>query len=372
MAAPTQAHFKNRRLLLKESEADARERLRAFWAGSSLGRPVLLATVKGGPLPPLPAEEERFPNHKARQWDPQFIGECTDCLFTHTTQLWLGEALPWMGMGPASCLGLPALLLGANYTDDGSNCWIEPLPNLYARPLPYFDPDLPPFARLRRAVQAQLDNVKGRAIVAPPIFLDPLTTLSLLRTPEQLCLDLVERPADVHRWRDALTDLSIRAYEWMYQLLLANGHGEAGAFFALMAEGRMEAAQCDFAVMLSPAQYEEFVMPYLRRLTDYLDYSLYHLDGTCQMRFLDPLRTLPKLNGIQWNPEPPAGPPTRWLDALREIRRRKFILAVPCDTVDLAAEVTKALGPDGLALFLPAFNSRDEAEQAIQRIQGVC
>ena len=372
MAAPTQDHFRNRRLLLKENEAEARERLRAFWAGSSLGRPVLQVTVKGGPVPPLPAEEERYPDHKARQWDPKFMGECTDCFFTHTTQRWLAESMPWMGMGPASCLGLPALLLGATAYDDGSTSWINPLPDLYARPLPVFDPQAPLLATLRRLVQAQIDNVKGRAIITPPIFLDPLTTLSLLRTPEQLCLDVVERPDVVHRWRDALTDLTLRIYEWMYQLLLAHGHGEAGAFFALMAEGRMEAVQCDFAVMLSTEQFETFVMPYLRPTTDYMDFSLYHLDGTCQMRFLDLLRALPKLNGIQWNPEPPAGSPLGWFPAFHEIRRRGFNLVISCTNVDEAIAIARELGPDGLALFLPTFDTREQAEEAIRRVAAAC
>jgi hypothetical protein len=374
VVAPTQADFKSHRLLLKENEADARERLRAFWAGSSLGRPALMVTVKGGPIPPLPAEEERFPDHKARQWDPQYIGECTNCVLTYTTDLWLAESMPRVAGGMASCLGLPALLIGADYHDDPSRgtSWIEPMPGLYERPLPTFDLQAPRIAQFLRLAQAHVDNTKHRAFVNPPILLDAMTTLSLLRTPEQFCLDLVDRPDDVHRWRDALDELSIGLYEGMYQILLANGYGEAGSFFSLMAEGRMEAVQCDFAVMLSPAQFERFVMPYLRRMTDYLDYSLYHLDGTCQMRFLDQLRTLPKLNGIQWNPEPPAGPPTLWLDALREIRKRNFALMVSCDNLGIAVAVTEALGPDGLALSFPAFNTRDEAEQAIQRIQGVC
>ena len=106
-----------------------------------------------------------------------------------------------------------------------------------------------------------------------------------------------------------MTTVTIEANEWMYELLLENGHGESGSFFTLMAEGRMEAVQCDFAVMLSPAQFEEFVMPSLRRLTEYMDFSMYHLDGVCQMRFLDQLRSLPKLTGIQWNPEPQEADP---------------------------------------------------------------
>ena len=359
-------------LLLKHNEADARARLRAFWAGSSLGRPVVLAGVKGAPIPRAPHQAWDDRPREETDWRPDMYAFTTDWWLTHVRDQWLGEAMPRVCFAPACCLGLPAALVGARYRYDGSTAWIEPLPELYERPLPQFDPRAEPFVRLCACVQAQLDAVKGRAFVNPPLFLDALTTLSLLRTPAQLCLDLLERPDDVHRWRDALTRIYTDTYEWIYQRLRAAGHGEAGSFFTLMAEGRMEAVQCDFAVMLAPAHFTEFVLPDLRATTDYLDFSLYHLDGTCQMRFLDQLASLPKLSGIQWNPEPQASSPVCWLDALREIRRRKLCLAVSCADVAEAVALTRALGPDGLALFLPAFESADEAERAIRRIGGAC
>ena len=43
----------------------------------------------------------------------------------------------------------------------------------------------------------------------------------------------------------------------------------------------------DFGIMLSPRMFEQFALPDLYRVTEYMAYSLYHLDGTPQMRFLD-------------------------------------------------------------------------------------
>jgi hypothetical protein len=84
------------------------------------------------------------------------------------------------------------------------------------------------------------------------------------------------------------------------------------------------------------------------------------------MRFLDLLRQCPKLNGIQWNPEPTEGSPLQWLDALREIRRRKFILYIFC-SVDEAVALVRELGPEGLYFQLPAFSSIADAEVAIRK-----
>ena len=49
-------------LSLKEDEQEARQRLRAFWAGSSLGRPALYVEVDN-------------PDHQARSWPHPELGD---------------------------------------------------------------------------------------------------------------------------------------------------------------------------------------------------------------------------------------------------------------------------------------------------------
>ena len=246
------------------------------------------------------------------------------------------------------------------------------MPDIWERSLPAFDPDSPATHVFERCLREVAAVVGQRGFVNPPIMLDGMTTLSGFRTPPQLCIDLMERPQAVRAWSAALTDVYIAAYDHFYRLVQSLGYGDTSTWLSAMAEGKLEAVQCDFAVMLSPAMFAEFALPDLRRLTEYFDYSLYHLDGTCQMRFLDLLRTLPRLNGIQWNPEPPAGSPVLWLEALKAIRQRGFCLHVNCATVDEAVTLTRELGPDGLLLVLPRFASQAEAEEAIRRIAACC
>ena len=193
-------------------------------------------------------------------------------------------------------------------------------------------------------------------------MLDALTTMSRFRGTEQLCMDLVDRPADVVRWSRGLTELYNAVYGHFHRLLTAWGFGDTSTWLNVMAEGRFEAVQCDFAVTLSPAMFADFVLPDLRAMVG-------HLDGVEQMRFLDLLRQCEGLHGIQWNPQTKAGSPGRRLDDLRRVRRQGFCLYAGCDSMDEAAAVTRALGPDGLFLVLPPFDSRREAERAVLRLE---
>ena len=354
---------------LKSDEQEARERLRAFWYGSSLGRPALYVVADN---PDFRASPWTGPEEECKENDlsPEWHAWRAENLLGGT--IFLAEAMPGAIIRWGTLLVTVAVLAGGDYEFHSNSAWIKPIPDLWDRPLPRFDPQGPVTQALERCIERVAQVVGNRGFVNPPIMLDGLTTLSGFRTPRQLCYDLLECPDHVRRWSEALTDIYIEAYEHFYRQVTRLGYGDTCTWLQVMAEGRFEAVQCDFGVMLSPAMYERFVMPDLRRVTEYMDYSLYHLDGTCQLRFLDLLRTLPKLNGIQWNPEPGAGSPVLWLDAFREIRKRGFSLYVACDTVDEAVQLTRALGPDGLMLVLPRFKTVAEAEQAIRQIAQSC
>jgi 5-methyltetrahydrofolate--homocysteine methyltransferase len=155
----------------------------------------------------------------------------------------------------------------------------------------------------------------------------------------------------------------------MFSIVESFGHAQTITWADVYAPGRCEMVQCDFAVMLSPEMFERFVMPYLRRMTGYMDRSCYHLDGTPQTRFLEQLCSLPKLHAIQWNPEPPAPPPLEWLGFFREVRRRGRSLWIACDG-DTAIELTRALGPDGLMLHVGGVETTDALDELLVRLEA--
>ena len=121
--------------------------------------------------------------------------------------------------------------------------------------------------------------------------------------------------------------------------------------------------------MLSKEQFGEFVMPDLRRMTSYMERSMYHLDGVEQMRFIDQLATLPKLAAIQWNPSKPHDLSEHMSD-FKRIRGLGLSLFLTVRSVDDAVYMTKSLGPDGLCMSLPYFDDESDALAAIARIEA--
>jgi hypothetical protein len=140
----------------------------------------------------------------------------------------------------------------------------------------------------------------------------------------------------------------------------------------VMAEGRMDAVHCDFSIMLSPEMYAEFVLPTLRRQAAYFDYGIYHLDGDENMRFLDLIAGVPGLQALQYTRIAGSAYPGRCLGDYRRIRASGLGLYVHCDDVAQAVDVTRQLGPDGLFIVLPMFDTAAEAEQAIAQIDRAC
>lgn len=370
--------------MLKVDEEDARDRLRAFWYGSSLGRPALFVVAANPDYEKMRRRGKAVP-HKEKDLSPKWQVWYNREYINST--VFLAEAMPGVSIHWSAYLATVPVLAGADFDYDESNTFIflpsdkmeplptariRPMPEVFDRPTPQFDPDHDLLKR-QKAIIRRLAKEFGRGVyINPPTLLDSLTTLSLLRTAEQLARDLRERPDRVKIYSEALTVLGIEVYDHFYQLLLDLGYGDTSSWLNLMAEGRFEALQCDFAVEISPEDFGRFVLPDLWFLTEYFDYSLYHMDGTSQMRFLDLLNELPKLSGIQWNPEPAAGSPVEWIDAFREIKKRDFSLHLFCRTVEEAAAITRALGPDGLMIELPMFPSVEEAERAISQIEGAC
>jgi hypothetical protein len=116
------------------NESETRQRLEAFWAGESLGRPCLHVHAKN---PDYVATPWREPQKSLMELDldPAFhawqIEEWT------RSRVWLGESMPCHQLLWGSALVTLAVLAGGDYEYHDS-AWITEVPDLYVRPLPEF------------------------------------------------------------------------------------------------------------------------------------------------------------------------------------------------------------------------------------------
>jgi hypothetical protein len=118
--------------------------------------------------------------------------------------------------------------------------------------------------------------------------------------------------------------------------------------------------------MISNAMFREFFLPELLAEIDWLDRSIYHLDGPGALRHLDTLLDIRKLDAIQFVFGDGARPATRWLDVYRRIQDAGKAIHVTIEPGEMDAFMD-ALRPEGVMLAMTA-SSVEEADDIVKRV----
>ena len=352
---------------LKQNEQEARERLRAFWQGKSIGRPAVSVFARNSKYEWRKWEGEPLTQKQCDLNPDWYAHVCRDRLFS---TIYLGESMPSVTISYGSLLVLLAVLAGADYEYESGSAWIKPVKGVLDMRVPKFDPECDTVKKLEKCYDRLAGIVEDNGFISPPVLLDPLTTLSAMHTPENLCVSLLEEPEKVKRWVYDATTLYMDCYEHFYRYLGGLGYTDASTWLQAMSESRMEAVQCDFSVMLSPEMFREFVYPDIRRITSYMDRSIWHHDGIEQFKFIEMIASLPKLRAIQWVFYIKNEHPSVHIECFKRIKDLGLSLYAGVRNLDEAVYLTKALGADGLLLELPMFASEKDALAAISTIES--
>lgn len=175
----------------------------------SVDRPMI-GLIWEPDIPPLPAFLERVGTGTALrpdQIDPALFLDHVEVWHQQDTQLTSDViqrftpafGIPWV----EAIAGCPVM------TNPGA-LWAEPCLDSYAdRPEIRFDPSNPWLCKLIAFTQDMVAHADGRFPIAVPQMRGPLDTLAAMRTPEQMCIDLLEQPEEVSAILGELTDLWI-------------------------------------------------------------------------------------------------------------------------------------------------------------------
>ncbi len=150
-----------------------------------------------------------------------------------------------------------------------------------------------------RLGKEQLRLGKNKFMIEFPDLIEGLDTLAAMRGTQTLLIDLIEHSDWVHAALKQITDRYFEHYDVLYDLFKDE---RGGSYFWAWAPGRMSKLQCDFSAMISPEMFGEFMIPVLTRMTERLDYCMYHWDGPGAIPHHDHLLSIPKINMIQWTP----------------------------------------------------------------------
>jgi hypothetical protein len=194
-----------------------------------------------------------------------------------------------------------------------------------------------------------LVNAHGRYLVGIPDLIENLDTLAALRGDTNLLFDLVERPGWVQERLAEINQAFYAAFDFIYNQVKDSLGANTFSAFALWGPGKTAKVQCDISASISPKMFRKFVVPHLTEQCQWLDYAMYHLDGTTCLQHLDALLEIEPLRAIEWTPQAglQGGGSERWFDIYRRIKTGgksvQIVNVAPEDMLPLL----DAIGPQG-------------------------
>jgi len=357
-------------MIYKEDWEEAQERLKAWWKGEIIDRVCIAVTAPRRkpirdikPLP-IPPEIAKLGSNHWYAWalNPEYCANRAEINFANT--YYGGEAVPYhlVSFGP----NMTASYLGVEPQFTNDTVWFRsPVIKDWGN-LPDFkyEPNNKWWQITIRLAEALTREGTGKFLVGISEILSGLDTLVSLRGANELLLDLVDHPEEVKRLTSHIAKLEIRWYEEIYRIIQKGQKGSV-SWLGVWAPGKWYPVQCDFAHMLSPKMFEEFALPYIKEFCQYLDYSIYHLDGKGQIAHLDMLLDIKELDGIQWSvpvvpPDPPHDDPI-WYPYFKRIQKKGkllYIWAKPENVESLISE----LSPKGLFISTSCESEEDAKE----------
>jgi hypothetical protein len=231
------------------------------------------------------------------------------------------DAFPWLWLnfGP----GIAAGFLGAHVNsviDPSETVWFTPAKETKAAELKLvYDGENPWWKRVKELTTEMVARFGGMMQVSHTDLGGNLDILASFLTTQQQLFDVVEQPEEICRLVNQITQLWIRYYDELDKIIRPACRGTS-AWTPLWSPGKTYMLQCDFAYMISPKMFEQFVLPDLTACCEYLDHGFYHLDGKGQIGHLNHLLSMARLRGIQWIPGDGQPTPDQWLPLLQRIR----------------------------------------------------
>ncbi len=134
-------------------------------------------------------------------------------------------------------------------------------------------------------------------------------------------------------------------YETLWREIREVDEGST-CWFDLWSPGKFYSSHNDFSYMIGPEMFRELFIPVLKRQLDYLDHSVYHVDGIGAFAHVDALCELDRLQALQILPGAGKPSPLHYMDVLKKVQRagKNLHISIPPEEVRPALEQLSARG----------------------------
>ena len=153
----------------------------------------------------------------------------------------------------------------------------------------------------------------------------------------------------------------------------ANFGGSSNWMWGLWAPGKFYIPQNDFSYMISTEMLERVFLDALTRQIDFLDYSIYHVDGINAFRHVDLLCSIKNLTALQILPGEGKPSPLHYMDTLKKVQRAGKGLHISISPSEVKTAI-ETLSHKGLILnvLCPSVQEADDLVQFVNDFYGVC
>ena len=341
---------------------DAHDR---WWRGE-LGRPLIRATITDaypiGPKPKAPILSQE--NVHDFSWSPEELAEALEWELSGFE--YLGDAYPVVDLacfGP----GVLAAFCGAKLDNSSGRVWFFPCQEDVTKLHIRYDPENVWARRIKDICRAGVERWRGSIIITMPDLGGILDVIASLCGTENLLYATVDEPGELHRlileaeaaWQEAYADF---ARLLAPQGCMTNWNG-------ILSCRSTYIPQCDFAYMIGPDMFREFVLETLRRDTERIEDTIYHLDGIGQLAHLDMLLSLPKLKAVQWVPGDGKPGPEMWPQVYEKISAAgKNVMIIGDARTNGSLEQLPKLGQK---IYSATWTSQSEREDVIRYLKAM-
>ena len=210
------------------------------------------------------------------------------------------------------------------------------------------------FKKIEELTYLAIEKCNGNFMVGYTDLHPGLDCVAAWRDPQQLCIDLLLNPEEIHDLLALATKGFIETFNHFDKILKQNNHLSV-TWMGIPSFEKMHIPSCDFAAMISPKQFEEFCLPDIENEIKLMDQNIFHLDGKGVARHLDRILELKKINAVQWVQGMGMDTPImQWVPLIKKILAAGKSVVIDLELKELEDFISAFPNPEGLLLCIPA------------------